>query len=120
MNVDRLYGWEFKRRLRSLVLKELLRTSVKTITQITLKEKLGPIGGLVGGTVQFLTTKADTRQWYYLPKQIEVLALEVKKGKKLTIDINRKKIQFHIKGNHTFIFVHVFPRGEVISEKFEI
>ena len=120
VNVDRLYAWEFKQRLKSLILKELLRTSVKTITQITLKEKLGPLGGFIGGTTQFLTTKADTRQWYYLPKQIEVLALKVKQGEKVTIHINRDKIPFHIKGKHTFIFIHVFPKGEVISEKFEL
>jgi len=120
VNIDRIYAWEFKQRLKTLVFKEILRSSIKTITQIALREKLGSIGGIAGGAFQALSTQADTRQWYYLPKKVQVLALKVKKGKKIKLSVGSKKVEIPILGKHNFIFVHVFPGGEVFTENFKI
>ena len=117
VNVDNIAGWEFKQRLKGIVIKELVRATVKALIQREAGRRLGTIGLLGAVAFNYATTKADTRQWNFLPKEIDVARVLIKKGDIITIETPNGKIK-EIKvdtDKDMIIFVNMLtPNEEVL------
>ena len=87
VNVDSLVAWEFKQRLPALVTREIIRAAVKTLMQYEARKHLGFWGGLTMAVFQAATTRADTRQWYWLPKEIQIARVEFEPNQPITIKV---------------------------------
>lgn len=76
-DMDNVIKTEFKKRLPIIVTEAVLNTTVKTVTQYILQERVGWIGGLTAAVYQGLTNKADVRSWTALPKNFQSLRVEI-------------------------------------------
>ncbi len=120
VNVDNLIAFEFKSRMKYIVPKEIIRAALKTFLQVEAKKHFGLFGNLVALAYSQSTTKADTRQWLWLPKEIQVNIIKIPKNGKVTIYIpNHKKYTLTFNKNNNklskIIFVRSFyPKDEVI------
>jgi len=118
VNVDNLVAFEFKKRMKYIIPKEIIRATLKTFLQVEAKKHFGFLGNLIALAYSQATTKADTRQWLWLPKEIQVNVIKLPKNGKVTIYIpNHKKYTLSLKNNKSskIIFVRSFyPKDEVI------
>lgn len=117
VNVDNLVAWEFKQRLPSIVTKEVIRATVKTLIQYEANRRLGLLAGIATAVYQAVTTKADTRQWYWLPKEIQVARIEFKPNEPIRITVPNhppKEFKFDDNVKDAIIIVRGFkPNDEV-------
>jgi hypothetical protein len=117
VNVNALIAWEFKKRLPALLTREITRAAVKTLTQYEINKHFGTLAGLVFAIYQFVTTKADIRQWYWLPKEIQIVRVEFEPGKPIFIKVSghkTKRVVFPADVKDAIIIVRGFkPQDEV-------
>jgi len=117
VNVDSLVAWEFKQRLPSIVTREIIRAAVKTLMQYEARKHLGFWGGLTVAIFQAATTRADTRQWYWLPKEIQIARVDFEPNKPVIIKVpghKPKKFVFSENVKDAIIVVRGFkPQDEV-------
>jgi len=117
VNVDNLIAWEFKRRLPSIVTREIIRAAVKTLIQYEANRRLGLFAGIATAVYQAATTKADTRQWYWLPKEIQVARVEFQPNQPIRVTVPghpAKEFKFDNKVKDAIIVVRGFkPNDEV-------
>ena len=118
VDVDNLIAFEFKKRMEHIIPREIIRAAVKTFLQVEAKKHFGSVGNLIALAYSQATTKADTRQWLWLPKEIQVNVVKLPKDGKVTIYIpNQKKYILNLNNNKSskIIFVRNFyPKNEVI------
>ncbi|HIC87596.1 MAG TPA: hypothetical protein EYP03_05270 [Aquificae bacterium] len=118
VDVDNLIAFEFKKRMEHIIPREIIRAAVKTFLQVEAKKYFGSVGNLIALAYSQATTKADTRQWLWLPKEIQVNVVKLPKDGMVTIYIpNQKKYILNLNNNKSskIIFVRNFyPKNEVI------
>ncbi|PSL13626.1 hypothetical protein CLV44_11134 [Marinobacterium halophilum] len=71
-SMDRVIQTEFKREFPLKVTEAIASTLTKAFIQYQAKKELGLAGSLVAGIYQAATTRADTRSWSSLPKEVQV------------------------------------------------
>jgi len=117
VNVDNLVAWEFKQRLPSIVMREIIRATVKTLIQYEANKRIGLLAGIAAAVYQAATTKADTRQWYWLPKEIQVARIEFQPNQPIRITVPghlTKEFKFDDNVKDAIIIVRGFkPQDEV-------
>jgi hypothetical protein len=74
-SMDRVIQTEFKREFPLKVTEALASTLSKAYLQYQAQEKAGDVGDLLAGLYQATTTRADTRSWTSLPKEVQVARL---------------------------------------------
>ncbi|ADU97133.1 hypothetical protein Theam_1169 [Thermovibrio ammonificans HB-1] len=74
VDLDRLQFTEFRKRLPTIALKATVKAALYTVLQAKTKSE---ILKLVEAFTQYATNQADTRQWKNLPKEIQVLRVEL-------------------------------------------
>ncbi len=120
VNVDNLVAFEFRQRMKYIVPKEILRAAVKALIQAESKKHFGFFGNLVSTIYTKTTSKADTRQWIWLPKEIQINIIKIPKKGKITIYVpNHRKYTLNFNETNSdqskIIFVRSFyPKDEVI------
>ena len=115
VNVNNLIAWEFKRRLPAIFAKEVARAAVKALIQYEVNKHFGALAGLAVAIYQFATTQADTRQWNWLPAEVQIAEITYKPGKPVYIKIpGHKPKRFVFNGGDAIIFVRALkPCDEV-------
>lgn len=74
-SMDRVIQTEFKREFPLKVTEAVASTLTKAFIQYQAKKELGLAGSLLAGVYQATTTRADTRNWSSLPKEVQVSRL---------------------------------------------
>ncbi len=74
-SMDRVIQTEFKREFPLKVTEAVASTLTKAFIQYQAKKELGLAGSLVAGVYQAATTRADTRSWSSLPKEVQISRL---------------------------------------------
>jgi len=85
-SMDRVVQTEFKREFPLKVTEAIASTLTKAFIQYQVKKELGLAGSLVAGLYQATTTRADTRSWTSLPKEVQVVRLRKPGGG--TLELN--------------------------------
>ncbi|MBV0934414.1 COG3014 family protein [Marinobacterium weihaiense] len=85
-SMDRVIQTEFKREFPLKVTEAIASTLTKAFIQYQAKKELGLAGSLLAGVYQATTTRADTRSWSSLPKEVQVL--RVRKPAGGTLELN--------------------------------
>lgn len=118
VDMDALVAWEFRKRLPSIVFREILRAAVKTAAQYGAKKLFGGLAQLVVALYQFATTRADTRQWDWLPKEIQIARVDFRPNEPVIIRVpgHRAKVfKFGPSVRDAIIIVRGFkPQDEVL------
>jgi len=84
-SIDRVVQTEFKKDFPLKVTEAVISSITKGFIQYKAKEKLGLAGSLAAGIYQAATTRADTRMWTALPKEIQVARIRPPADRKLII-----------------------------------
>lgn len=74
-SMDRVIQTEFKGNFKYRVTEAISSTLIKAFIQYKAKEQAGIAGSLLAGLYQAATTRADTRSWSSLPKEVQVARL---------------------------------------------
>ena len=117
VNMDRLVAWEFKQRLKPLIFQQIVKAVLQAVEQYTAKKTLGGWAQLAVAVFNYATNKADLRQWYWLPKEVQITRIEIHKGDKLTIKVpgHPKKVIPVNTDKDLIIFIRGFkPQDEVL------
>lgn len=84
-SIDRVIQTEFKREFPLKVTEAIASTLTKAFIQYQARKELGLAGSLVAGLYQATTTRADTRSWSSLPKEVQVVRLRKPAGDSLEL-----------------------------------
>lgn len=84
-NIDRVVQTEFQAEFPYRVTEAVMSTLAKGLIQYKAREQAGLAGALVAGVYQATTTRADTRIWSALPKDVQVARLRPPADRKLTV-----------------------------------
>ncbi|MFC6671912.1 COG3014 family protein [Marinobacterium aestuariivivens] len=84
-SLDRVIQTEFKKEFPLKVTEAVASTLAKAFIQYKARQEFGLTGSLVAGIYQASTTKADTRSWSSLPKEVQVARLRKPGDGKLLI-----------------------------------
>lgn len=82
---DRVVQTEFQAEFPYRVTEAVMSTLAKGLIQYKAREQAGLAGALVAGVYQATTTRADTRIWSALPKEIQVARLRPPADRKLLV-----------------------------------
>lgn len=74
-SLDRVIQTEFKREFPLKVTEAIASTLTKAYLQYQARKEGGLAGSLLAGVYQAVTTRADTRSWTSLPKEVQVARL---------------------------------------------
>ena len=113
--MDNIFLSEFNKRLPTIISKAITKLTVQTAMQFaavaatkdTEFELIGEIASIGFAVYSVLTTSADTRSWYSLPKNVQ-LAKVPKNGDKITIYYGDKSMDVKVpkKGN-SLIYIRI-------------
>jgi hypothetical protein len=112
-DVDRLVMTDFKQKLPTIIMQEILSTALKTTVTVVANEQFGAIGALAGMAYQLGSTAADLRGWHTLPKRIFVARIATPADGKIELrdgDAVRASIDVP-EDFHGIVFVDL-PRAE--------
>ncbi|SHI77434.1 COG3014 family protein [Halodesulfovibrio aestuarii] len=84
-NFDRVMQAEYKAHLTSTISKAVASTATKTFVQYLAQESGGQLVGLATGLFTSAMTRADTRSWLSLPKNVQLIRVPKPKDKKLCL-----------------------------------
>lgn len=84
-SIDRVVQTEFKKEFPYQVTQAVVSTITKGIIQYQARKELGAAGSLMATVYQIATTRADTRIWTALPKDIQVARIRPPADRKLTV-----------------------------------
>ncbi len=84
-SIDRVVQTEFKREFPLKVTEAVISTLTKGAIQYQARKEGGLAGALAAGIYQAVTTRADTRIWTALPKEVQVARVRRPADRKLTI-----------------------------------
>lgn len=117
VNMDRLVAWEFKQRFPLLLKEQLIKAAIQAVEQYLAAQKLGRLGELGMKLYHQYTNRADLRQWYWIPKEIDVTRIEIKPGDTLSFwtQGSSKVKKIYINGERDIIlFVRAFKKGDEV------
>ncbi len=84
-SLDRVVQTEFKKEFPYKVTEAVISTIAKGAIQYEARRQGGLLGSLAAGVYQAATTRADTRIWSALPKEVQVARIRPPANRKLTI-----------------------------------
>lgn len=84
-SMDRVVQTEFKKEFPLKVTEAVISTLTKGLVQHQAGEHFGPAGSLLAGIYQVATTRADTRIWTALPKDVQIARVRPPKDRRLMI-----------------------------------
>jgi len=84
-SMDSVIASELKKDIRGIATRAILGALVKAYSQYLVYRKLGVDEAKLAAFVQFLTTKADTRIWSALPKDVQVARTSLPDDRRLRI-----------------------------------
>lgn len=84
-SIDRVVQTEFKKEFPYKVTEAVVSTIAKGMIQYQARKELGAAGSLMAAVYQMATTRADTRIWTALPKDIQVARVRPPADRKLTL-----------------------------------
>lgn len=85
-SIDRVVQTEFKREFPFKVTEAVISTLTKGVIQYQARKDGGLAGALAAGIYQAVTTRADTRIWTALPKEVQVARVRRPADRKLTLN----------------------------------
>lgn len=106
-DVDNIFIAEFKKKLPVIVTKAVTKLALQTTAQVVAQREYGDLGGIAAAAYSVITTGADTRSWYSLPKNVQLAKIN-KNGKQLTLSVGEQNIDIEVsdKGN-SIVYVRV-------------
>lgn len=106
-DIDNILIAEFKKRLPIIVTKAVTKLTIQTISQAVAQDQFGDFGGIAMSVYSVITTSADTRSWYSLPKNVQLAKIK-KQGNELTLNIGgqNRKVKVTQEG-HSIIYVRI-------------
>jgi hypothetical protein len=118
VDMNRLVAWEFKQRFPLLLKEQLIKATIQAVEQYLAAQKLGGLAELGIKLYHLYTNRADLRQWYWLPKNIEIARIEIKPGDTLYLRVRNSSTIKRIKINKSadiIVFIRAFkPQDEVL------
>ncbi|SIO26276.1 COG3014 family protein [Halodesulfovibrio marinisediminis] len=83
---DRVMQAEYKAHLTSTITKAVASTATKTFLQYLAQAKGGQLAGIASGLFTSAITRADTRSWLSLPKDVQMIRVPKPENKTLVIE----------------------------------
>jgi len=108
-DMDRVMLTEFKYTYNDIVTRAVLSTFIKTYAQYEAKRYGGAWAGLAAAAFQMLSTQADKRIWSSMPKDFEVLRVEMPADHKLVLQAgsHHMNVQLGSKAKYSIVYVRI-------------
>ncbi len=111
-SVDNIFMGEYNKKLPSMISKAVAKLAVQTMAQIIAQQQLGDWGGIAVALYSVMTTTADIRSWYSLPKNIQLAKVQKTNDGTVTLHIGGNPVHMNTnKDGHTLIYVRVPSAG---------
>lgn len=85
VDVDRMFISEYNKKFPVILSKAIASTTAKTVMQYVMQQQMGDLGGIGMAVYSVVTTSADLRSWYGLPKNVQLAKVSTSKSGKLSI-----------------------------------
>src|SRR3546814_21199399 len=83
-DMDTIIRGEFKTKFNGILIREIIRTTAKTVVQKQLNDS-SPWLGLIAAVAQAATTQADLRGWLTLPQNFQLLNVPYPANKQVVL-----------------------------------
>ncbi len=112
-NIDNIFIAEFNKKMPVIISKAVTKLTLQTVAQAAMQKELGDLGGIAMSVYSIITTSADTRSWYSLPKNVQLAKID-KRGTDLTLNIGDQEYKVEVsKEGNSIVYVRVPATGAI-------
>lgn len=110
-NIDDIFIAEFNKKMPVIISKAVTKLTLQTVAQAAMQKELGDLGGIAMSIYSIITTSADTRSWYSLPKNVQLAKID-KRGTDLILNIGDQEYKVEVsKEGNSIVHVRVPVTG---------
>lgn len=107
-DVDSIFISEFNKKLPTLITKAVSKLVFQTTLQAVAQNEFGDLGGIIASAYSVVTAGADTRSWYGLPKNVQLVKVKKNKSGKLTLYIGEQELDIDVPSDgHSLVYVRI-------------
>ena len=114
-DVDRMFISEYNKKFPLILSQAIASMTAKAAMQYVAQKELGDLGGISMAAYSMITTSADLRSWYALPKNVQLAKIANAKGGVMNIFANGEKLaEAEVPaGKNSIVYVRIPAAGAV-------